>query len=201
MSISHFSANFTTAPGELEEREDSLVDDIIDEEGFAKSRLVVGSVESDTGGFVRQESQGSLSGKSVDLDVPVAISEDVFQEEHGLPTCSEINVCQKTQCTSHNESDNLGSVMNVVEPCDTRTTVSCANSEVNTPDSIVVLTSESNSPDGEAVCSSSVTAEKMKHVVTCGPLKPSPISSPDSIEVLGSSSILTSPSSIEVTNY
>ena len=174
------------------------MDDTIDEEGFAKSRLVVGSVESDTGGFVHQEGQESLSGKSVDMDDPVSISEDVFQEEQDSATCLEIDNHQKTQCLSHHESDNFGSVINVIEPCDTRTAISCANSEVNTPDSIVVLTSESNSPDGDAICSSSVTAEKMKHVVTCGPLKPSPISSPDSIEVLGSSSILTSPSSIEV---
>lgn len=198
----HLEGAFSTTAGEIEEREDSLVDDTIDEEGFAKSRLVVGSVESDAGGFVRQESQGSLSGRSVDLDVPVAISEDVFHEDEHNPAapCFEI------------EPDNGESVVSYVEErTDTRTTstttltttatVSCANSEVNTPESIVVLTSESNSPDdGEpAVCASSATAaEKMKHMVTCGPLKPSPISSPDSIEVLGSSSLLTSPSSIEV---
>ena len=192
-----FPGTFGTAAGEIEEREDSLVDDTIDEEGFAKSRLVVGSVESDAGGFVRQESQGSLSGRSVDLDVPVAISEDVFQEEHN--PCFEM------------EPDNSGSVVSYTEECtDTRTTsattltttatVSRANSEVNTPESIVVLTSESNSPDdGESpVCASSGTVAEMKQVVFCGPLKPSPISSPDSIEVLGSSSLLTSPSSIEV---
>ncbi|XP_045109755.1 TATA element modulatory factor-like isoform X3 [Portunus trituberculatus] len=193
----HLEGTFSTAAGEIEEREDSLVDDTIDEEGFAKSRLVVGSVESDAGGFVRQESQGSLSGRSVDLDVPVAISEDVFHEEHNPGTsCFEM------------EPDNSGSVVSYVEECtDTRTTstttittaatVSCGNSEVNTPESIVVLTSESNSPDdGEAaVCVLSTT--EMKYG-TCGPLKPSPISSPDSIEVLGSSSLLTSPSSIEV---
>ncbi|KAK8381199.1 hypothetical protein O3P69_008219 [Scylla paramamosain] len=198
----HLEGTFNTAVGEIEEREDSLVDDTIDEEGFAKSRLVVGSVESDAGGFVRQESQGSLSGRSVDLDVPVAISEDVFQEEGHIPATSCFEI----------EPDNSDSVVSYVEEyTDARTTstttiattatVSCANSEVNTPESIVVLTSESNSPDdGEAAaCASSATAaEKMKHVVTCVPLKPSPISSPDSIEVLGSSSLLTSPSSIEV---
>ncbi|XP_063880433.1 TATA element modulatory factor-like isoform X4 [Scylla paramamosain] len=198
----HLEGTFNTAVGEIEEREDSLVDDTIDEEGFAKSRLVVGSVESDAGGFVRQESQGSLSGRSVDLDVPVAISEDVFQEEGHIPATSCFEI----------EPDNSDSVVSYVEEyTDARTTstttiattatVSCANSEVNTPESIVVLTSESNSPDdGEAAaCASSATAaEKMKHAVTCVPLKPSPISSPDSIEVLGSSSLLTSPSSIEV---
>ncbi|XP_050724673.1 TATA element modulatory factor-like isoform X3 [Eriocheir sinensis] len=193
----HLEGAFTGGSGELEGREDSLVDDTIDEEGFAKSRLVVGSVESDMGGFLRQESQGSLSGRSVDLDVPVAISEDIFHEEHDRETRLEVVSGQESECLGQQEADSPRSVLSVAESCDRRTSVSCANSEAHTPDSIVVLTSESNSPD-EAVCSTSVTAEKMKHMVTCGPLKPSPISSPDSIEVLGSSSLLTSPSSIEV---
>lgn len=174
------------------------MDDTIDEEGFAKSRLVVGSVESDVGSFLRQESQGSLSGRSVDLDVPMPISEDVFHEEQDRETHLEVVSGQESECLSQQEADSPRSVLSVAESCDRRTSVPCSNSEAHTPDSIVVLTSESNSPD-EAVCSTSVTAEKMKHMVTCGPLKPSPISSPDSIEVLGSSSLLTSPSSIEVT--
>lgn len=154
---------------------------------------MVGSVESDMGSFIRQESQGSLSGRSVDLDVPVAISEDVFHENREMQSEGTKDTKNLNQ-----DSDSPRSALSVAECDSRRTSVPCANSEAHTPDSIVVLTSESNSPD-EAVCSSSVTAEKMKHMVTCGPLKASPISSPDSIEVLGSSSLLTSPSSIEVT--
>nr|XP_053648328.1 TATA element modulatory factor-like isoform X3 [Cherax quadricarinatus] len=185
----NLEGEFGTIHGELEAREDSLADDAIDVEGFAKSRLVVGSVDSDTGGFVRQESRGSLSGRSVDLDVPSAISEDVFLGEQDD---QDNNVVNK-RIEQQNDMD-----ASKGEGSERRTMVSCANSESNTPDSIVVLTSDGSSPDVDVVRSfSEVTRPKLTVNFVYGKIT-SPISSPESIEVLGSSSLVTSPSSIEV---
>lgn len=147
----HFSGDFGTTPAELEAREDILADDAIDVEGFAKSRLVVGSVDSDSGGFVQQESQGSLSGRSVDLDVPSVISEDVFygeQEDKDNLKVKRESQGSEQQCCQESRRNSID-LSCKVEVCERRTTVSYANSEVNTPDSIVVLTSDSSSPDGD----------------------------------------------------
>nr|XP_045617075.1 TATA element modulatory factor-like isoform X2 [Procambarus clarkii] len=192
----HLEGEFGTIHGELEAREDSLADDAIDIEGFAKSRLVVGSVDSDTGGFVRQESQGSLSGRSVDLDVPSAISEDVFlgEEEDETDHMTE----KISESVEEERFQSCSSVSSKSDGYERRTMVSCTNSESNTPDSIVVLTSDSSSPDGEVSGTfSEATRTKLTVNFVYGKVT-SPISSPESIEVLGSSSLVTSPSSIEV---
>ncbi|KAG7158235.1 TATA element modulatory factor-like [Homarus americanus] len=200
MSGDHQEGEFGTMQGDLEGREASLADDNIDVEGFAKSRLVVGSVDSDSGGFVRQESQGSLSGKSVDLDVPSAISEDVFiGEQEYLDNCKVKKHSQGVEhYKSHDSNRSNTSASNKIEICERRTTVSCDNSEGNTPDSIVVLNSDNSSPDGEEHGSLSAGAKTKLTVNFLSGKTTSPISSPESIEVLGSSSLVTSPSSIEV---
>ncbi|XP_042863028.1 TATA element modulatory factor-like isoform X3 [Penaeus japonicus] len=191
---------FGTTQAELEAREDSLADDNIDVEGFARSRLVVGSVDSDSGGLMRQESQGSLCGRSVDLDVPSSISEDVFDGsldnqrsitlETGYDLGSEFSEGLRRSSISH---------IFKAENSDQRTTMSRGNSEVDTPDSIVVLTSDGSSPEGDSSRVSGGSTDRSKLTVTLLSEKiTSPISSPESIEVLGSSSLVTSPSSIEV---
>lgn len=207
------------------------------------------SVDSDTCGLLtRQESQGSLSGKSVDLDVPSAISEDVFygdcqehQDRLGISsivqeldqqnyqsstskgslsgkvkldvpsTVTEDTLSALGQMSKDSPNTNTeeleelnyqSSLCNKIDNSERRTGVSHANSEVNTPDSIVVLTSDSSSPDAAEVSTSSSMAERTRLSVHIVPGKvTSPISSPDSIEVLGSSSLVTSPSSIEVNGY
>ncbi|KAK7081030.1 TATA element modulatory factor 1 [Halocaridina rubra] len=161
---------------DLESREVCLMDDD-EEDGFARSRLVVGSVDSDS--FARQESQGSLCGKSIDLDVPSVISEDVF-----VPGSVPSGTC---------DTKNTVTEITVGE---SKNAVSIANSEVNTPESIVLLTSDS-SPDNEVDILGIAEKQSLSVHLTSGNLA-SPISSPDSIEVLGSSSLVTSPSSIEV---
>lgn len=196
----HLEGELGTTSAELEAREDILADDTIDVEGFAKSRLVVGSVDSDSGGFVQQESQGSLSGKSVDLDVPSAISEDVFYgDQENQDNLNEKKESQSSEQQSCQECRrNSIDLSYKVEVCDKRTKVSYSNSEVNTPDSIVVLTSDSSSPDGDMPGSLPSVAGKKLTVDFVPERVTSPISSPESIEVLGSSSLVTSPSSIEV---
>ncbi|XP_071533325.1 uncharacterized protein [Panulirus ornatus] len=196
----HLEGELGTTSAELEAREDILADDAIDVEGFAKSRLVVGSVDSDSGGFVQQESQGSLSGKSVDLDVPSAISEDVFYgDQENQDNLNEKKESQSSEQQSCQECRrNSIDLSYKVEVCDKRTKVSYSNSEVNTPDSIVVLTSDSSSPDGDMPGSLPSVAGKKLTVDFVPERVTSPISSPESIEVLGSSSLVTSPSSIEV---
>lgn len=210
------------------------------------------SVDSDTCGLLtRQESQGSLSGKSVDLDVPSAIPEDVFygdgqESQDRLRISSNIQeleqqsyqssttrgplsgkhvkldvsssvskndlygVCQKekdklkikTDTQEPEEHSHQSSISSKIDNNERRTGVSCANSEVNTPDSIVVLTSDSSSPEAAEVSASSSMGERTRLSVNVVPGKvTSPISSPDSIEVLGSSSLVTSPSSIEVSTF
>lgn len=180
-----------------------MADDNIDVEGFARSRLVVGSVDSDSGGLMRQESQGSLCGRSVDLDVPSSISEDVFDGsldnqrsitlETGYDLGSEFSEGLRRSSISH---------IFKAENSDQRTTMSRGNSEVDTPDSIVVLTSDGSSPEGDSSRVSGGSTDRSKLTVTLLSEKiTSPISSPESIEVLGSSSLVTSPSSIEVNDY
>ncbi|XP_069973368.1 TATA element modulatory factor isoform X12 [Penaeus vannamei] len=191
---------FGTSQAELEAREDSLADDSIDVEGFARSRLVVGSVDSDSGGLMRQESQGSLCGRSVDLDVPSSISEDVFDgsTESHRSSALERGCDQGSECS---EAPRRSSLSHIIRPenCDQKASMSRGNSEVDTPDSIVVLTSDGSSPEGDSSRLSTGSTDRSKLTVSLHPEKiTSPISSPESIEVLGSSSLVTSPSSIEV---
>lgn len=191
---------FGTSQAELEAREDSLADDSIDVEGFARSRLVVGSVDSDSGGLMRQESQGSLCGRSVDLDVPSSISEDVFDgsTESHRSSGLERGCDQGSECS---EAPRRSSLSHIIRPenCDQKASMSRGNSEVDTPDSIVVLTSDGSSPEGDSSRLSTGSTDRSKLTVSLHPEKiTSPISSPESIEVLGSSSLVTSPSSIEV---
>ncbi|XP_064090426.1 TATA element modulatory factor-like isoform X4 [Macrobrachium nipponense] len=176
--------------GEIDGREDSLVDDD-DEDGFSRSRLVVGSVDSD--GFSRQESQGSLCGRSIDLDVPSVISEDVF--DSGQAEQAEIERENGATAKSDVSSDDRSASESRLS--ERRTTVSSGNSEVNTPESIVLLTSDS-SPDGEVASIEASAASNANLTINLSAVGTSPISSPDSIEVLGSCSVVTSPSSIEV---
>ncbi|XP_047503015.1 TATA element modulatory factor-like isoform X2 [Penaeus chinensis] len=191
---------FGTSQAELEAREVSLADDSIDVEGFARSRLVVGSVDSDSGGLMRQESQGSLCGRSVDLDVPSSISEDVFDGNMESHRSSAL----ERGCDQENEffeAPRRSSLSYLIRPenCEQKATMSRGNSEVDTPDSIVVLTSDGSSPEGDSSRVSTGSTDRSKLTVNLHPEKiTSPISSPESIEVLGSSSLVTSPSSIEV---
>ena len=186
---STFPGELSASQGEIEGREDSLVDDD-DEDGFSRSRLVVGSVDSD--GFSRQESQGSLCGRSVDLDVPSVISEDVFDSGQVDPEASKENMSSANSQTSNNSKSASDSRFS-----EKRTTVSGASSEVNTPESIILLTSD-NSPDSEVASIDSAALSHTNLSVNSTAVGTSPISSPDSIEVLGSCSVVTSPSSIEV---
>lgn len=200
ISSNSISGEFGTSQAELEAREDSLADDSIDVEGFARSRLVVGSVDSDSGGLMRQESQGSLCGRSVDLDVPSSISEDVFDgsTESHRSSALERGCDQGSECS---EAPRRSSLSHIIRPenCDQKASMSRGNSEVDTPDSIVVLTSDGSSPEGDSSRLSTGSTDRSKLTVSLHPEKiTSPISSPESIEVLGSSSLVTSPSSIEV---
>ncbi|XP_068218725.1 TATA element modulatory factor-like isoform X3 [Palaemon carinicauda] len=177
----------STSQGEIDGREDSLVDDD-DEDGFSRSRLVVGSVDSD--GFSRQESQGSLCGRSIDLEVPSVISEDVFDSGQTEHTDIESSATASSEILSDTKSA-------FESRFSERTNVSSGNSEVNTPESIVLLTSDS-SPDVEVASIEASAASNPSLSVNLSAIGTSPISSPDSIEVLGSCSVVTSPSSIEV---
>ncbi|XP_066974181.1 TATA element modulatory factor-like isoform X1 [Macrobrachium rosenbergii] len=176
--------------GEIDGREDSLVDDD-DEDGFSRSRLVVGSVDSD--GFSRQESQGSLCGRSIDLDVPSVISEDVFDSGQAEQAEKE----RENGATAKSDVSSDDRSANESRFSERRTAVSSGNSEVNTPESIVLLTSDS-SPDGEVANIEASAASNASLTINLSAVGTSPISSPDSIEVLGSCSVVTSPSSIEV---
>lgn len=224
-----------------EGREASLCDDTIDEDGFASSRLVVGSVDSDGGGLARQESLTSLT--------PAQPSEDVFYENADTLCTSQSSLTShihhvsvaSQECAassqfpsssdpSKDETDRLsGSESHESlnqEPSrrggDMLTSVSQGTSEAHTPDSIVVLQSDnSSSPEGDSAGEGRGTREREMNVRKIGEelenqgearkrlrvdldrmgRRPSsPISSPDSIEVLGSCSVVTSPSSIEASS-
>ncbi|KAK3875579.1 hypothetical protein Pcinc_019571 [Petrolisthes cinctipes] len=224
-----------------EGREASLCDDTIDEDGFASSRLVVGSVDSDGGGLARQESLNSLT--------PAQPSEDVFYDNtdnlcisqtslpsHTHPTnvvsleCTTVGRSLSDSGTDKNGAERLSGSESQESPCqdpnrrggDTLTSVSRSTSEAHTPDSIVVLQSDnSSSPEADSMTEGEgrgarereMNVRKVEEELETpgearkrlrveldrmGRRASSPISSPDSIEVLGSSSIVTSPSSIEV---
>ncbi|XP_076041410.1 uncharacterized protein LOC143025513 isoform X2 [Oratosquilla oratoria] len=191
----------TTDP-DLEGRGEASLDDTVDLEGFSRSRLVVGSVDSDAGGLSRQESIVSIGGRLADGTLAVS-NEDVFEgdgTERNLADIHEDHLGQEEEKESPYDNENKDEAEDKILGVSS----SCSSYEVNTPDSIVVLASSTctsnSSPETD-------TCEKTLNVPgSCPKLKvgldldipSSPFSSPDSIEVLGPSSAITSPSSVEI---
>ncbi|RXG61899.1 TATA element modulatory factor [Armadillidium vulgare] len=163
-------------------QEESLADDSFDTEGFAKSRLIVGSIDSDASS-IKRDSLGSVnSNKSqCEIDALAPVVEEVFVEDKSSSFLPE-----NFQISNESKMENFY----ISRPTELYPT----EKTVESPDSIVVLDSTITSPV-EHPCHENDFQTKP---FGCSLQLESMLSSPESIEVIGSADSLASPSSIEV---
>lgn len=163
-------------------QEESLADDSFDTEGFAKSRLIVGSIDSDASS-IKRDSLGSVnSNKSqCEIDALAPVVEEVFVDDQSSSFLPE-----NFQISNESKMENFY----ISRP----TELYPAEKTVESPDSIVVLDSTITSPV-EHPCHENDFQTKP---FGCSLQLESMLSSPESIEVIGSADSLASPSSIEV---
>ncbi|KAL7648771.1 UNVERIFIED_CONTAM: hypothetical protein RMT77_000678 [Armadillidium vulgare] len=163
-------------------QEESLADDSFDTEGFAKSRLIVGSIDSDASS-IKRDSLGSVnSNKSqCEIDALAPVVEEVFVDDQSSSFLPE-----NFQISNESKMENFY----ISRPTELYPT----EKTVESPDSIVVLDSTITSPV-EHPCHENDFQTKP---FGCSLQLESMLSSPESIEVIGSADSLASPSSIEV---
>ncbi|KAB7493694.1 TATA element modulatory factor [Armadillidium nasatum] len=163
-------------------QEENLADDSFDTEGFAKSRLIVGSIDSDASS-IKRDSLGSVnSNKSqCEIDALAPVVEEVFVDDKSSSFLPE-----NSQISNESKMENFY----ISRP----TELYPAEKTVESPDSIVVLDSTITSPV-EHPCHENDLQTKP---FGCSLQLESMLSSPESIEVIGSADSLDSPSSIEV---